>query len=102
MQCKGSPKLQWSGEISVSFLAAIPSAVPSGVNRRTSVLFRKKRCAVGRGPAGRGGRLGRTPSSTAADNPMPDQGTPPTTSAAAVLTPNQGPGEPNDFFVRVS
>ncbi|XP_075525988.1 bromodomain-containing protein 140 isoform X3 [Dermacentor variabilis] len=84
-----SPGMRLGGHFSAE---AVPSAVPSGVNRRTSVLFRKKRCAVGRGPAGRGGRLGRTPSSTAADNPMPDQGTPPTTSAAAVLTPNQGPG----------
>lgn len=71
---------------------AVPSTVPAGVNRRTSVLFRKKRCSVGRGPAGRGGRLGRTPSSTAVDNPVPDQGTLPIASTAPVVTPNQSPG----------
>uniref|UniRef100_L7M994 Phd finger protein n=1 Tax=Rhipicephalus pulchellus TaxID=72859 RepID=L7M994_RHIPC len=71
---------------------AVPATVPSGVNRRTSVLFRKKRCSVGRGPAGRGGRLGRTPSSSAAEKPAPDQGTLPTTNTAAVIAPNPTPG----------
>lgn len=71
---------------------AVPATVPSGVNRRTSVLFRKKRCSVGRGPAGRGGRLGRTLSSTAADKPVPDQGTLPTPNTAAVIAPNPNPG----------
>ncbi|XP_037529531.1 peregrin isoform X5 [Rhipicephalus sanguineus] len=72
---------------------AVPATVPSGVNRRTSVLFRKKRCSVGRGPAGRGGRLGRTLSSTAADKPVPDQGTLPTPNTAAVIAPNPNPDE---------
>lgn len=71
---------------------AVPATVPSGVNRRTSVLFRKKRCSVGRGPAGRGGRLGRTPSSVTADQPALDQSTLPTTNAAAVIAPNPTPG----------
>lgn len=65
---------------------AVPT-VPSGVNRRTSVLFRKKRCSVGRGPAGRGVRLGRP----AAEPPRQQEPPPPPPAAATGAAPNPGP-----------
>lgn len=69
---------------------AVPM-VPSGVNRRTSVLFRKKRCSVGRGPAGRGVRLGRmTPTTAAAAAAEPRQDSPPP-PAPPSTAPNPGP-----------
>lgn len=67
---------------------AVP-IVPSGVNRRTSVLFRKKRCSVGRGPAGRGVRLGRTTPVTA--EPRPNTPPPIAASTTASTAPNPGP-----------
>lgn len=51
------------------------------------MLFRKKRCSVGRGPAGRGVRLGRP----AAEPPRQQEPPPPPPAAATGAAPNPGP-----------
>lgn len=75
-----SPGMRLGGHFSSE---AVQSTIPSGVNRRTSVLFRKKRCSVGRGPAGRGARLGRTLSSSTSDGQASNQDSAPSTNAAS-------------------